>query len=138
MTDEGFKETFTAQLASRLPAQMMHHEPHVAGTSLLFQSGGAGTPVNGGTGANTPIPGGVGQTGMHPPGTVIRVLKIPDYFIEWRDTSTSGEARIGAQEEAAFLGGQIVSKLSFNDPGSGNFITRMQYATDGPQSILSL
>jgi len=113
----------------------------VQGSSLLSQSGGAGTPINGGTGANTPIPGGGGQTGMHPPGAILRVLKIPDYFIEWRDTATNGEigpGRMGAQEEAAFLGGQIVAKLSFNDPASGNFISRMQYATRGPSIIQSL
>jgi actin-related protein 9 len=78
---------------------------------------------------------------MHPPGAIIRVLKIPDYFIEWRDTATNGEVgpgKMGAQEEAAFLGGQIVAKLSFNDPGSGNFVTKAQYATRGPMSILAL
>jgi hypothetical protein len=138
----GFKEAFTASLASRLPVQLLPgHESNVLGSSLLSQSGGAGTPINGGTGANTPIPGGGGQTGMHPPGAIIRVLKIPDYFIEWRDTAANGEigpGRMGAQEEAAFLGGQIVAKLSFNDPGSGNFITKMQYATRGPAAILAL
>jgi actin-related protein 9 len=137
----GFKEAFTAHLAARLPIQLMPgHENGVQGSSLLSQSGGAGTPMNGGTGANTPIPGGGGQTGMHPPGAIIRVLKIPDYFIEWRDTAANGEigpGRMGAQEEAAFLGGQIVAKLSFNDPGSGNFVTKMQYATYGPKAILA-
>ena len=120
---------------------MPGHENVVQGSSLLSQSGGSGTPINGGTGANTPIPGGGGQTGMHPPGAIIRVLKIPDYFIEWRDTAANGEigpGRMGAQEEAAFLGGQIVAKLSFNDPGSGNFVTKMQYATRGPAAILAL
>ena len=127
-------------MASRLPVLVPGHESNVQGTSLLQLSGG-GTPINGGTGANTPIPGGGGQTGMHPPGAIIRVLKIPDYFIEWRDTATNGEigpGRMGAQEEASFLGGQIVAKSSFNDPGSGNFVTRMQYATYGPSSILTL
>lgn len=138
---QGFKEAFTAHLASRLPAHLPGHESNVQGASLLSQSGGAGTPINGGTGANTPIPGGGGQTGMHPPGAIIRVLKIPDYFIEWRDTAANGgigPGRMGAQEEAAFLGGQIVAKLSFNDPGSGNFVSRIQYATRGPASILFL
>jgi actin-related protein 9 len=138
----GFKEAFTAHLATRLPVQLMPgHENGVQGSSLLSQLGGAGTPINGGTGTNTPIPGGGGQTGMHPPGAIIRVLKIPDYFIEWRDTAANGEigpGRMGAQEEAAFLGGQIVAKLSFNDPGSGNFVNKMQYATRGPAAILAL
>ena len=49
-----------------------------------------------------------------------------------------GPGRMGAQEEATLLGGQIVAKLSFNDPGSGNFVTRMQYAVNGPASILAL
>jgi len=78
---------------------------------------------------------------MHPPGAIIRVLKIPDYFIEWRDTAANGElgpGRMGAQEEAAFLGGQIVSKLVFNDPASGTFVTRAQYAIKGPSAILAL
>jgi actin-related protein 9 len=137
----GFKEAFTAYLASRLPVQLPGHETTVQGSSLLSQAGGAVTPLNGGTGANTPIPGGGGQTGMHPPGAIIRVLKIPDYFIEWRDTAANGEVgpgRMGGQEEAAFLGGQIVAKLSFGDLSSGNFVTRPQYATRGPSSILAL
>ena len=71
----GFKEAFTAYLASRLPVQLPGHETTVQGSSLLSQAGGAVTPLNGGTGANTPIPGGGGQTGMHPPGAIIRVLK---------------------------------------------------------------
>jgi actin-related protein 9 len=78
---------------------------------------------------------------MHPPGAIVRVLKIPDYFIEWRDTAANGEVgpgRMGAQEEAAFLGGQIVAKLSFQDPTSGNFVTRAHYATRGPSAILTL
>jgi actin-related protein len=45
---------------------------------------------------------------------------------------------MGAQEEAAFLGGQIVAKLSVNDPQSGNFVTKIQYATRGPATILAL
>ena len=134
----GFKEAFIAHLASRLPAQIPGHETSVQGSSLLSHSGGAGTPINGGTGANTPIPGGGGQTGMHPPGAIIRVLKIPDYFLEWRDTATNGDQRIGTQDEAAILGGQIVAKVSFHDPGSGNFVSRMQYSMRGPSSILPL
>jgi hypothetical protein len=138
----GFKEALTANLASRLSVQSMPgHDSNLLGFSLLSQAGGSGTPINGGTGANTPILGGGGQTGMHPPGAIIRVLKIPDYFIEWRDTAANGElgpGKMGAQEEAAFLGGQIVSKLSFHDPASGNFVTRAQYATRGPAAILAL
>jgi hypothetical protein len=134
----GFKEAFTALLASRLPPQMPGHETVVQGTSLLSQSGGNGTPVNGGTGANTPIPGASGQTGMHPPGAIIRVLKIPDYFLEWRDTAANGDLRASTQEDAAILGGQIVSKSSLNDPGLGGFVGRMQYSMRGPSSILAL
>ncbi|KAG8924267.1 hypothetical protein FRC02_010544 [Tulasnella sp. 418] len=55
-----------------------------------------------------------------------RIIKVPEYFANYRD---SGD------ELAAFLGCSIVAKLTFNDP-SGKFLSKSAYSAQGPSAIL--
>ncbi|KAG5440140.1 hypothetical protein PCANB_001709 [Pneumocystis canis] len=63
--------------------------------------------------------------------STIRLAKIPDFFPEWKLERNSN----AILEEACFLGGQIVAKLSFNDPSSKNYMGRGEYNENGPTYI---
>lgn len=60
--------------------------------------------------------------------TSIKLLKMPDYFPEWKE--------IG-MEEAGFLGAQVAAKVVFVvDQGiSKGFMSRTEYNELGPQGI---
>ncbi|KZT53406.1 actin-like ATPase domain-containing protein [Calocera cornea HHB12733] len=62
------------------------------------------------------------------PGAASRVLKIPEYFAEYRDR---GEANAG------FLGACIVAKVAFADPSGKNYVSKVDYNAKGPVSVLS-
>ncbi|TFK51660.1 actin-like ATPase domain-containing protein [Heliocybe sulcata] len=59
----------------------------------------------------------------------IRVLKIPDYFAEYRE---KGDGL------AAFLGAGIVGKIAFHDPNGNNFVSKGEYAAKGPPAIIEM
>ncbi|TBU54678.1 actin-like ATPase domain-containing protein [Dichomitus squalens] len=59
----------------------------------------------------------------------IRTLRVPDYFAEYRD---KGDGL------AAFLGTSIVAKLAFNDPAGKNYVSKPDYASRGPRTILGM
>ncbi|EMR10643.1 hypothetical protein PNEG_01343 [Pneumocystis murina B123] len=63
--------------------------------------------------------------------STIRLAKIPDFFPEWKSDRNSN----AVLEEACFLGGEIVAKLSFNDPSSKNYMGRGEYNENGPPYI---
>nr|GAT42920.1 predicted protein [Mycena chlorophos] len=56
-----------------------------------------------------------------------RVLNVPDYFPEYRDTGNGF---------AAFLGASITAKITFSDGKS--FVTKADYSTRGPRPALLL
>ncbi|KAL8820880.1 MAG: hypothetical protein Q9223_001000 [Gallowayella weberi] len=60
--------------------------------------------------------------------TSIKLMKMPEYFPEWKDAGT---------EEAAFLGAQVAAKVVFVvDQGlSKGFMSRTEYNDLGPQGI---
>lgn len=60
--------------------------------------------------------------------TSIKLLKMPDYFPEWKDVG---------MEEAGFLGAQVAAKVVFVvDQGiSKGFMSRTEYNELGPQGI---
>ena len=60
--------------------------------------------------------------------TSIKLLKMPDYFPEWKDFG---------MEEAGFLGAQVAAKVVFVvDQGiSKGFMSRTEYNELGPQGI---
>ncbi|KAL8900059.1 MAG: hypothetical protein Q9192_001271 [Flavoplaca navasiana] len=60
--------------------------------------------------------------------TSIKLVKMPEYFPEWKDAGT---------EEAAFLGAQVAAKVVFVvDQGlSKGFMSRTEYNDLGPQGI---
>ncbi|PCH44390.1 actin-like ATPase domain-containing protein [Wolfiporia cocos MD-104 SS10] len=59
----------------------------------------------------------------------IRTLKIPDYFAEYRD---KGDGL------ASFLGTSIVAKITFNDSAGKNYVSKSEYASEGPKVILGM
>ncbi|KAJ3489642.1 hypothetical protein NLI96_g1968 [Meripilus lineatus] len=59
----------------------------------------------------------------------IRVLKVPDYFAEYRD---KGDGL------ASFLGASIVAKITFTDSTGKNFVSKSDYATNGPRTVLEM
>ncbi|KAI0788794.1 actin-like ATPase domain-containing protein [Abortiporus biennis] len=59
----------------------------------------------------------------------IRVLKIPEYFAEYRD---KGDGL------ASFLGSSIVAKIAFTDSSGKNFVSKGDYASRGPKVILEM
>ncbi|KAF9078187.1 actin-related protein [Rhodocollybia butyracea] len=59
----------------------------------------------------------------------IRILGLPEYYPEYRDT---GEGF------AAFLGSSIVAKLTFSDPHTKNFVSKADYTHRGPRSIIEM
>ncbi|KAJ7257933.1 actin-related protein [Mycena haematopus] len=67
------------------------------------------------------------QTDVQP--RSLRVLNVPEYFPEYRDTGNGF---------AAFLGASIVAKISFNDSGGKNFVSKADYTTMGPRSVIEM
>jgi actin-related protein 9 len=63
--------------------------------------------------------------------TNIKVVKPPEYFPEWKDSTAAG------MEEAGFLGAQVAAKVVFVvDQGiSKGFLTRADYNEMGPGGI---
>lgn len=59
----------------------------------------------------------------------IRVLSVPEYYHEYRDTGNG---------LAGFLGASIVAKIIFNDTGGKNFVSKADYASKGPHSIIEM
>ncbi|KZT27748.1 actin-related protein [Neolentinus lepideus HHB14362 ss-1] len=59
----------------------------------------------------------------------IRVLKIPEYFAEYREKGDGF---------AAFLGAGIVAKIAFHDPNGKNFVSKSEYANKGPPAIIEM
>ncbi|EPQ56387.1 actin-like protein [Gloeophyllum trabeum ATCC 11539] len=59
----------------------------------------------------------------------IRVLKIPEYFAEYRE---KGDGL------ASFLGAGIVAKIAFHDPNGKNFVSKGEYAAKGPPAIIEM
>lgn len=59
----------------------------------------------------------------------IRVLKIPEYFAEYRD---KGDGL------ASFLGSSIVAKLAFTDSSGKNFVSKSDYTSKGPKVVLEM
>ncbi|KAI0731295.1 actin-like ATPase domain-containing protein [Earliella scabrosa] len=59
----------------------------------------------------------------------IKTLKVPDYFAEYRD---KGDGL------AAFLGTSIIAKLAFNDSAGKNYVSKADYASKGPRTILGM
>ncbi|KAH9975912.1 actin-like ATPase domain-containing protein [Lactifluus volemus] len=57
----------------------------------------------------------------------IRIVKVPEYFAEYRE---KGDGM------AAFLGSSIVAKVTFHD--GKNFISKTDYAERGPKSVLEM
>ncbi|THH29515.1 hypothetical protein EUX98_g4662 [Antrodiella citrinella] len=59
----------------------------------------------------------------------IKVLKIPDYFAEYRE---KGDGL------ASFLGASVVAKISFTDNSGKNFVSKADYTSLGPSAILEM
>ncbi|KAI0658015.1 actin-like ATPase domain-containing protein [Cubamyces menziesii] len=59
----------------------------------------------------------------------VKTLRVPDYFAEYRD---KGDGLAG------FLGTSIVAKLSFNDSGGKNYVSKADYVSRGPRVILGM
>ncbi|KAI0077726.1 actin-like ATPase domain-containing protein [Panus rudis PR-1116 ss-1] len=59
----------------------------------------------------------------------IRVIKVPDYFAEYRE---KGDGL------ASFLGSSIVAKLVFTDSSGKNFVSKSDYTEKGPKVILGM
>ncbi|EDR05669.1 actin-related protein [Laccaria bicolor S238N-H82] len=59
----------------------------------------------------------------------IRVVTIPDYYAEYRETGNGF---------AAFLGLSIIAKIIFSDSNGKNFVSKADYAAKGPHSIIEM
>ncbi|KAI0334518.1 actin-like ATPase domain-containing protein [Cubamyces sp. BRFM 1775] len=59
----------------------------------------------------------------------VKTLRVPDYFAEYRD---KGDGLAG------FLGTSIVAKLSFNDSGGKNYVSKADYVSKGPRVVLGM
>jgi len=59
----------------------------------------------------------------------IRVLKIPEYFSEYREKGDG---------YAAFLGGSIVAKVTFHDNQGKNFVSKAEYTEKGPRAVIEM
>ncbi|KAI9511582.1 actin-like ATPase domain-containing protein [Russula earlei] len=57
----------------------------------------------------------------------IRIVKVPEYFAEYRERGDG---------LAAFLGSSIVAKVTFHD--GKNFISKTDYAEKGPKAVLEM
>ncbi|KAJ7224459.1 actin-related protein [Mycena pura] len=59
----------------------------------------------------------------------VRVLNVPEYFPEYRDTGNGF---------AAFLGASITAKITFNDSLGKNFVSKADYSIKGPRSVIEV
>ncbi|RXW20657.1 hypothetical protein EST38_g5179 [Candolleomyces aberdarensis] len=59
----------------------------------------------------------------------IRVLNLPEYYAEYRDTGNG---------YAVFLGSSIVAKIIFNDNNARNYLSKADYTTKGPHGIIEM
>ncbi|KAI0820353.1 actin-like ATPase domain-containing protein [Trametes gibbosa] len=59
----------------------------------------------------------------------VKTLRVPDYFAEYRE---KGDGLAG------FLGTSIVAKLSFNDSGGKNHVSKADYTNQGPRTVLGM
>ncbi|KAI0924001.1 hypothetical protein AcV5_009377 [Taiwanofungus camphoratus] len=59
----------------------------------------------------------------------IRILKVPEYFAEYRE---KGDGL------ASFLGSSIVAKITFNDSAGKNFVSKSEYMARGPRAVLGM
>ncbi|TFK25578.1 actin-like ATPase domain-containing protein [Coprinopsis marcescibilis] len=59
----------------------------------------------------------------------IRVLNVPEYYAEYRDTGNG---------YSAFLGSSIVAKIIFNDHSGSNYVSKIDYGTKGPHAIIEM
>ncbi|KAJ7695092.1 actin-related protein [Mycena rosella] len=59
----------------------------------------------------------------------VRVLNLPEYFPEYRDTGNGF---------AAFLGASITAKITFNDSMGKNFVSKADYTSKGPRSVIEM
>jgi actin-related protein 9 len=124
---KGFKELLSKTLTERFSV-MPQTQPFL---NLDGPISGTATPQGiSGTGTSTPLLHG--QAGQHLAGSHVRILRVPDYFIEWR------EGAVGLAEEMPFLGAQIVAKVGFGDASSRNFLSRPDYCTLGPAGIFTV
>ncbi|KAJ7173783.1 actin-related protein [Mycena filopes] len=67
------------------------------------------------------------QTDVQP--RAVRVLNVPEYFPEYRDTGNGF---------AAFLGASITAKIIFNDQMGKNFVSKADYTSKGPRSVIEM
>ncbi|KAK7056223.1 hypothetical protein VNI00_002775 [Paramarasmius palmivorus] len=67
------------------------------------------------------------QTDIQP--RSVRLLHLPEYYPEYRDT---GEGY------AAFLGSSITAKLIFGDNQGKNFVSKADYSQKGPRSVIEM
>ncbi|KAJ6504873.1 actin-related protein [Mycena vitilis] len=67
------------------------------------------------------------QTDVQP--RSLRVLNVPEYFPEYRDTGNGF---------AAFLGASITAKITFNDSMGKNFVSKADYTSKGPRSVIEM
>ncbi|KAJ7281880.1 actin-related protein [Mycena rebaudengoi] len=67
------------------------------------------------------------QTDVQP--RAVRVLNLPEYFPEYRDTGNGF---------AAFLGASITAKITFSDPHGKNFVSKADYTSKGPRSVIEM
>ncbi|XP_006462073.1 hypothetical protein AGABI2DRAFT_193380 [Agaricus bisporus var. bisporus H97] len=58
-----------------------------------------------------------------------RVLTVPEYYAEYRETGNS---------YAAFLGTSITAKIIFNDSNGRNYVSKAEYTSRGPRSIIDM
>ncbi|KAK2465672.1 hypothetical protein APHAL10511_002216 [Amanita phalloides] len=59
----------------------------------------------------------------------IRVLTVPDYYAEYRDTGNG---------YAAFLGASITAKIIFSESNARNYVSKADYTSKGPHSIIEM
>ncbi|KAG2011447.1 actin binding protein [Coprinopsis cinerea AmutBmut pab1-1] len=57
----------------------------------------------------------------------IRVINVPEYYAEYRDTGNG---------YSAFLGSSIVAKIIFNDNSQSNYVSKADYTAKGPHAII--
>ncbi|KAG6813824.1 hypothetical protein H0H92_006768 [Tricholoma furcatifolium] len=67
------------------------------------------------------------QTDMQP--RYARVLSVPEYFSEYRDTGNG---------LACFLGASITAKIIFNENGGRSYVSKADYTARGPHSIIEM
>ncbi|PFH51034.1 hypothetical protein AMATHDRAFT_143549 [Amanita thiersii Skay4041] len=59
----------------------------------------------------------------------IRVLNVPEFYSEYRETGNG---------YAAFLGGSITAKIIFSDSNGKNYVSKADYSSRGPHTIVEM